>query len=65
MKPIQLYITNQRDWHKFLDMPFGAKQEETYEQVFYDKRNKPRGKATRFMLAEELRSTRKKIKVGI
>lgn len=58
------YIGNYALWYKFFELPFGAKQEETFSNEYHDKKAKPKNSATRYLLACDILNFRKKIKEG-
>ncbi len=53
------YTNSYRAWYQFLNMPFGAKQEETYANNYLLIRQEPRGTWTRFRAAEDVFKFRK------
>ena len=54
------FIENQKNWYEFFKLPFGAKQEEIYADVYRDKKSKKKNSAARYSVAEDIRNFRKK-----
>lgn len=55
------FVESYRAFYKFLEIPFGAKQEQTYYDDFFIRITEPKNSCTRDRVAEEVIKFRKLI----